>query len=48
MSDSVWQPEEVAVLTLFLGSDQAGYINGVEFTIDAGDTAGGNLDSPGG
>ena len=33
-------------LILFLASDEAGYINGAEFVIDGGDTAGGNLDAP--
>lgn len=32
--------EEVAALILFLCSDEAGYINGSEFTIDDADTAG--------
>lgn len=34
------RPEEVAALILFLVSKEAGYINGAEFTIDDGDTAG--------
>ena len=40
------RPEEVSSLILFLASDEAGYINGAEFVIDGGDTAGGNLDVP--
>lgn len=36
-------PEEVAALILFLTSDEAGYINGSEFTIDDADTAGGGF-----
>jgi 3alpha(or 20beta)-hydroxysteroid dehydrogenase len=34
------RPEEVANLALFLVSDEAAYINGVEITIDGGVTAG--------
>ena len=34
------RPEEVAHLALFLASDEASYITGVEITIDGGVTAG--------
>ena len=36
--------EEVAALILFLCSDEASYVNGAEFTIDGGDTAGSTMD----
>jgi 2-keto-3-deoxy-L-fuconate dehydrogenase len=32
------EPEEVASLALFLGSDEAGFITGVEYLLDGGFT----------
>ncbi len=34
------QPEEVALLAVFLASDESSYSTGGEFTVDGGDTAG--------
>ena len=33
-------PEDVAYLALYLASDQAGYVTGIEVIIDGGRTAG--------
>jgi NAD(P)-dependent dehydrogenase (short-subunit alcohol dehydrogenase family) len=42
----VGQPEEVAHAALFLVSDEAAYVTGINFVIDGGWTAGGGLGAP--
>lgn len=33
------KPEEIAAIVLYLASDEASFVTGAEFTIDAGKTA---------